>query len=111
MYEEWSFLQRLGHNIGIFGVGSKISLIERYLEDFQRESPKLIINGFSPIFTLDKAFNGIFDNMSDFLKVEFSPRKSTMEKIRILEKKLGDSKIFPYNYLFIVVHKIDVKAM
>ena len=60
---------------------------------------------------MEKTFNGIFDSISDFLKIEFSTRKNTMERIRLLEKKLNDSKIFPYQYLYIVVHKIDVKAM
>jgi len=104
-------LNRLGHNIAVFGVGSKISLIEKYLEDFQPYSPKLVINGFSPIFTLDKTFITFFDFISDLINVEFSARKSIIEKIRLLEKKMSNPKIFPYDFLFIIVHKIDVKAM
>ena len=34
-----------------------------------------------------------------------------MEKIRLLEKKLGEKSIFPYQFLYIVVHKIDVNAL
>jgi len=59
---------------------------------------------------MEKAFNGIFDNISDLLKIEFSSKKNTMEKIRLLDKKLSE-KTFAFPYLFIVVHKIDVKAM
>ena len=60
---------------------------------------------------MEKAFNGIFDNISDFLKVEFSSKKNIVEKIRLLDKTLNNPNKFLYNYLFIIVHKIDVKAM
>jgi hypothetical protein len=95
----------------VFGVGSKIDLVSEYLAKQQAESPQIHVHGYSPLFTVDKMFNGIFDSVSDFLKVEFSTRKNTMERIRIMGQKLGDAEIFPYKSLFIAVHKIDAKAL
>ena len=80
----------LGHNVSIFGVGSKIKLVMDYLAQYQADCPKLVVNGFSPIFTVDKCFNGIFDSMSEFLKYDFGKHKNVLDKIRLLAKKLGD---------------------
>lgn len=99
-FSKWIFQLSEGYNLLLYGLGSKISLLQEFRASLVDDYTVLVINGFFPSITLKQILNSIteevLDHVGDFMRPE---DQATFIRQSLEESDLGK--------LVIIISSID----
>ncbi|XP_068631011.1 origin recognition complex subunit 2 [Battus philenor] len=99
LFDRWLFVLSENFNIMLYGIGSKRTVLHKFLTQKLKDLPCVVINGFFPSLTIKSVLETI---VIDLLENNRVPA-SVSDTISLIESQLTENCV----ELFLIVHNID----
>ena len=104
LFQQWLFQMAQGFNILLYGVGSKIEIVNKFLQQSLSESLCFTLDGYFPGLTIRQALKGI---VNDVLEHEGATKTDSDLVSFITDALAKHSTAKLPAELFLIVHNID----
>ncbi|XP_037956271.1 origin recognition complex subunit 2-like [Teleopsis dalmanni] len=99
-FSKWMYILNEGFNLLIYGLGSKLQLLQSFHRDILAQQTVLVINGFFPSLTLKDILDSITCQILDAGISSSNPH----EAVDMIEEEFS---LIPETHLYIIVHNLD----
>ncbi|XP_066598711.1 origin recognition complex subunit 2-like isoform X2 [Prorops nasuta] len=95
----WNFLLEEGHNLLLYGLGSKRCLINEFHKSMTFNHPTVVVNGFFPSLTLKDILDEIINQL-----LNTTPPGGMHECVNLIQETMRKN---PDDRLYLLIHNID----
>ncbi|XP_058175751.1 origin recognition complex subunit 2 [Anopheles ziemanni] len=99
-FSKWMGIMDAGFNILLYGLGSKLRVMQLFQQQELKQMPVLVLNGFFPGLALKEILDSIAINLLD-LRL---PTSNPHEIVDAIERELSFT---PKQHIFLLVHNLD----
>ncbi|XP_023228441.1 origin recognition complex subunit 2-like [Centruroides sculpturatus] len=104
LYNKWYILLNEGFNILLYGLGSKIQIMEDFYKEMLGNSEILVINGFFPGLTIKHILNTITEDVIKHNKTFRDP----LDQVKFIMEEMDKKKM---EELYLIINNIDAPLL
>ncbi|XP_034829891.1 origin recognition complex subunit 2 [Maniola hyperantus] len=99
LFDRWLYVLSENFNVILYGIGSKIQVLQRFQAEKLKDMPCIVVNGFFPSLTMKNVLETIVVDLLDNTHVP----SNIGDAVNLIEAQLEECGV----HLFVIVHNLD----